>query len=47
VFDLNTLISPSPVHLTETLQINDRGEILAGGFLPNGGQRMVLLVPTR
>lgn len=44
-FDLNTLIGPSPLHLTEGIHINDRGEILADGVLPNGDQRAVLLVP--
>jgi probable HAF family extracellular repeat protein len=42
-YDLNTLIAPSPLHLTNARYINDQGRIVADGFLPNGDQRVVLL----
>jgi probable HAF family extracellular repeat protein len=46
MIDLNTLIIPaSDVHLTDAWNINDRGEILANGMLPDGSQRVALLVP--
>jgi probable HAF family extracellular repeat protein len=44
-YDLNTLIAPSALHLTNADYINDRGEIVANGVLPNGDQRVVLLIP--
>ena len=44
--DLNTLITPaSEIHLTDAWNINNRGEILANGKLPDGSERVVLLVP--
>jgi probable HAF family extracellular repeat protein len=44
--DLNTLITPaSDVHLTDAWNINNRGEILANGKLPDGSGRVALLVP--
>ena len=44
--DLNTLITPaSDIHLTDAWNINNRGEILANGKLPDGSERVVLLVP--
>ena len=44
--DLNTLITPpSPVHLDEAWNINNRGEIFGSGLLPDGSTRAVLLVP--
>jgi probable HAF family extracellular repeat protein len=44
--DLNTLITPSSdIHLTDAWNINNRGEILANGLLPDGSERAVLLVP--
>jgi probable HAF family extracellular repeat protein len=46
-FDLNTLVRPlSDYHLTETEFINDQGEIVALGVLPNGQQHLFLLRPT-
>ena len=44
--DLNALITPpSPIHLDGASFINERGEIAAGGFMPDGTTRAVLLVP--
>jgi probable HAF family extracellular repeat protein len=44
--DLNTLIRPSSeIHLTDAWNINNRGEILANGKLPDGSERVALLVP--
>jgi len=44
--DLNTLIDPpSPIHLDQPWNINERGEIFADGSLPDGSERAVLLVP--
>lgn len=44
--DLNTLITPSSdIHLTDAWNINNRGEILANGKLPDGSERVALLVP--
>jgi probable HAF family extracellular repeat protein len=46
IIDLNTVIaSGSGVRLTNALFINERGEIAATGFLPNGDQRAFLLIP--
>jgi uncharacterized membrane protein len=44
--DLNTLVAPSAMQLTEAHYINDRGEIAVTGVLPSGDQRVVLLVPS-
>jgi probable HAF family extracellular repeat protein len=44
--DLNTLVSPkSGVYLAEAKTINDRGEIVGDGFLPNGDVHAFLLLP--
>ena len=43
-YDLNTLIAPSALHLTSAEYVNDRGEIVGHGVLPNGDQRVFLLV---
>jgi probable HAF family extracellular repeat protein len=43
--DLNTLIAPSPLHLTESVNINNRGEIIGYGVLPNGNVHNFLLIP--
>jgi len=46
IADLQSLLIPgSTVTLDDSFNINDRGEILATGFLPNGDHRVVLLVP--
>jgi probable HAF family extracellular repeat protein len=44
-YDLNTLIAPSALRCTNADYINDQGEIVANGVLPNGDQRVVLLIP--
>ncbi len=44
-FDLNTLVTPSALHLTSAEYITDRGEIFAEGLLPNGMQRLAVLIP--
>jgi probable HAF family extracellular repeat protein len=43
--DLNTLVAPSALQVTEGVFIDDRGEIAGLGLLPDGTQRVVLLVP--
>jgi probable HAF family extracellular repeat protein len=44
--DLNDLALPgSGLHLQDATVINDRGEIVCTGVLPNGDQHAVLLVP--
>ena len=44
--DLNTLVYPaSDILLVDPYYINDRGYIAVRGFLPNGDQRAVMLVP--
>jgi probable HAF family extracellular repeat protein len=46
IVDLNTLAIPgSDIHLAGALQINDRGEIVVEGVLPNGDRHTLLLVP--
>jgi probable HAF family extracellular repeat protein len=44
-YDLNTLIAPSVLRLTTAAYINDQGEIVGHGVLPNGDQRVFLLLP--
>ena len=46
-YDLNTLVAPSHVHLTEASFITDRGYIAAVGVLPNRNQRVFLLTPKK
>lgn len=43
--DLNSVIGPFPVHLTEAFYINNRGQIACLGTLKNGNTRVVLLTP--
>jgi probable HAF family extracellular repeat protein len=45
-YDLNALVGPSEVQLTEAAFINDQGQIVAKGRLPDGNQRVFLLNPT-
>jgi len=46
LYDLNKLIpSNSGVYISGVNFINDRGEIGANGVLPNGDQRVLLLIP--
>ena len=44
-YDLNALIAPSALHLAEADYINDQGEIVGRGVLPNGDQHVFLLIP--
>jgi probable HAF family extracellular repeat protein len=44
--DLNTLVAPSPLHLTEPVGINDAGDIIGYGVVPNGDEHNFLLIPT-
>jgi hypothetical protein len=39
------LVPGSNVTLNNTININDRGEIVGLGVLPNGDQHVILLVP--
>jgi hypothetical protein len=43
-YNLNTLIAPSALHLMSGEYINDQGEIVGHGVLPNGHQRVFLLI---
>jgi probable HAF family extracellular repeat protein len=45
--DLNSLIGPSALHLGSAEYINDRGDIVGHGVLPNGDQRIFLLIPNK
>jgi len=46
MIDLNTLISPSlGIQLRNVATINDRGEMAAVAFFPDGNHRPVLLIP--
>ena len=45
--DLNKLVAPSSLRLNGASHIDDQGRIVATGVLPNGRQRVVLLVPAR
>jgi hypothetical protein len=44
-YDLNALIPASGLHLRTAEYISDRGEIFGVGTLPDGGQRVFMLVP--
>lgn len=46
-YELNTLVPPTDVHLTDAQSINDRGQIVALGQLPNGNQHVFILTPDR
>ena len=43
-YDLNTLIAPSRLHLVTAYYIDDHGDIVGRGALPNGDQRAFMLV---
>lgn len=45
--NLNTLVAPSPLHLTGASYIADNGDIAAVATVRNGHQHAVLLVPAR
>lgn len=44
-YNLNNLIPPTPLHLTEAFFISPRGQIACIGTLPNGDSRVVLVTP--
>jgi len=43
-YDLNTLVAPNPLQMISADYINNRGDIFGHGVLPNGDQRVILLV---
>ncbi len=45
-YDLDTLVGPTDVQLTEAAYINARGDIASIGILPNGDQHVFVLQPT-
>jgi len=46
IIDLNAFVPPgSDLHLADPQFINDRGEIVVAGFLPNGNEHAVVLLP--
>jgi probable HAF family extracellular repeat protein len=45
-YDLNTLVAPSALQMTATSYIDDRGDIVGHGVLPDGSQREFLLIPS-
>jgi hypothetical protein len=42
-YDLNTLVAPNPLQMISADYINNQGDIVGHGVLPNGDQRMFLL----
>jgi probable HAF family extracellular repeat protein len=44
-YDLNSLVAPSALQMTSAFYINDRGDIVGHGVLPDGSQRVFLLIP--
>lgn len=44
-YDLNSLIAPGPLHLTEAFFISDNGEIACFAKLPNGDEHVTVLIP--
>jgi len=46
IVDLQALIEPgSGINVDAANQINDKGEILGSGVLPNGERHAILLIP--
>ena len=43
-YDLNTLVAPSDFQIISADYINNRGDIFGHGVLPNGDQRVFLLI---
>ncbi len=43
-YDLNTLVAPNPLQMVSADYINNQGDIVGHGVLPNGDQRMFLLI---
>jgi probable HAF family extracellular repeat protein len=46
-YNLNTLVRPTRLHLTEAFFISANGEIACMGTLPNGNTRVAVLTPNR
>jgi probable HAF family extracellular repeat protein len=46
-YDLNTLVAPSPLHLTEAEYINAKGDIVGSAVLPGGSRRVFSRIPNR
>ena len=42
-YDLNTLVAPSALQMTSAFYIDDQGDIVGHGVLPDGSQRVFLL----
>jgi probable HAF family extracellular repeat protein len=43
-YDLNTLVAPNPMQMISADYINNQGDIFGHGVLPNGDQRVFLLI---
>lgn len=43
-YDLNTLVAPNPLRMVSADYINNQGDIVGHGVLPNGDQRLFLLI---
>jgi probable HAF family extracellular repeat protein len=43
-YDLNMLVAPNPLQMTSADYINDQGDIVGHGVLPDGSQRIFLLI---
>ena len=43
-YDLNTLVAPNPLQMVTAEYINNQGDIVGGGVLPNGDRRIFLLI---
>jgi probable HAF family extracellular repeat protein len=43
-YDLNTLVAPNPLQMISADYIDDRGDIVGHGVMPDGSQRMFLLI---
>jgi probable HAF family extracellular repeat protein len=43
-YNLNTLVAPNPLRMISADYINNQGDIVGHGVLPNGDQRMFLLI---
>jgi hypothetical protein len=46
-YDLNTLVAPSPLQMTVATYVNNEGDIVGAGVLPDGSLRVFLLVPNQ
>ena len=44
-FDINKLVAPAALHLTEPVAINNAGDIIGYVVLPNGHVHNFLLIP--